>query len=307
MRQAGERGFVLVNALILVAAMSAAAVFMLTRAEAVRVRSEAATHAAQLGLYLDAFEALAIEMLMRDAEGGRPVDHPGEAWARAVPPVELDRGQVTGQISDLQGRFNLNRLANPADEFARQSFERLAVRLGISLQRVEDIVGFMSAGGPENAGAYASQTPPMRPVGGAMIMREQLRQIPTLAQRDLERLLPLVAVLPGDVTLNVNTVEAEVLASLFPSANVAGLAALVQEARRQPFVSPDLFIEELIEIVPTEELVALPDGFFGVGSSWFEAVIAAELDGRVAKRRTVIQRLALPQVPLVAYRLDQWK
>lgn len=304
--QARSKGFVLVNALILVAAMSAAAVYMLARAEGVRVRAAAATEAAQLGLYLDAFEALAVEMLMRDGGGGSPVDHPGETWARAVPPVDLDRGKVTGQIRDLQGRFNLNALANPDDTFARESFERLALRLGVAPQKVEDIVAFLSVGGPDDKGGYARQTPPIAPVGGAMTMREQLAQIPSLSAGDLERLLPVVAVLPSDAAMNVNTVSAEVLASLFPSANAAGLATLVAEARRQPFTAPELFIEELIAIVPAEELQELPDGYFTVGSSWFEAEIAAELEGRVVKRRVVIQRLPLPQAPLVAYRLDQW-
>ena len=49
-----------------------------------------------------------------------------------LPVIGLDRGRVTGQINDLQGRVNINRLANPADELARESFERLAVRLGLS-------------------------------------------------------------------------------------------------------------------------------------------------------------------------------
>ena len=58
-----QRGFVLVNALVIVAALAAAAVFMLGRAEEARVRAEVAVEAAQLGLNLDAFETLAKVML----------------------------------------------------------------------------------------------------------------------------------------------------------------------------------------------------------------------------------------------------
>jgi general secretion pathway protein K len=312
MNRAGARaghqgGFILINALVLVAALAAAAVFMLARAEAVRLRSAAALEGAQLGLYLDAFEALALELLERDAAGGTPIDHSGESWARDLPPVPLDRGAVSGRISDLQGRFNLNRLANPEDAFSRASFERLAQRLGLSPQRVEEIVAFITPGGAGNENAFARASPPMVPVGGALLMREQLGLIPTLSERDLARLSPHVTVLPVAATLNVNTATPEVLASLFDSANAAGLAALVQEAKRQPFASPEAFVEELIKIVPPTELQELPDGFLGIGSTWFEAEIAAELDGRVVRRRAVINRLPLPQTPLVAYRLDNWK
>jgi general secretion pathway protein K len=244
-----------------------------------------------------------LELLERDAAGGTPIDHSGESWARDLPPVPLDRGAVSGRISDLQGRFNLNRLANPEDAFSRASFERLAQRLGLSPQRVEEIVAFITPGGAGNENAFARASPPMVPVGGALLMREQLGLIPTLSERDLARLSPHVTVLPVAATLNVNTATPEVLASLFDSANAAGLAALVQEAKRQPFASPEAFVEELIKIVPPTELQELPDGFLGIGSTWFEA----DLDGRVVRRRAVINRLPLPQTPLVAYRLDNWK
>ncbi|MDQ2092212.1 type II secretion system minor pseudopilin GspK [Marimonas arenosa] len=302
----GARGFVLVNALVLVAALAAVAVFMLGRAETARFRAGAALEAAQLKLNLDAFEALAREVLEQDAGTGLPADHPGEAWARAVPPVALERGQVTGRIADLQGRFNLNRLANPEDVFARESFDRLALRLGMSRQRVDDIVEFLSPGGPRIANDYARAQPPLRPVGGAALMREQLRQIPGLSERDYARLAPHVAMLPGRTTINVNTVSGEVLASLFPNANAAAMEALVQSARRQPFQAVDGFITELLRVMPEEDVAALPEGLLGVGSTWFEVEITAELDGRVAMRRAVIRRLPLPQPALVAYRLDEW-
>lgn len=302
----GARGFVLVNALVIVAALAAAAVFMLSRAETARSRAGAAMTAAQLGRDLDAFEALAQHMLEADAGAGVAMDHNGETWAQPVPPVALERGQVSGRISDLQGRFNINALANPADEAARAAFERLAQRLGISPQRVEDIVAFLSPGGPEDAPGYGRADPPVRPVGGAILMREQLRQIPTLSARDYARLAPFVAALPGGTKLNVNTASPEVLASLLPNTSPAAIDALVRSARRQPFGSVDAFITELVGLALERDVEELPEGIFSVGSDWFEAEIAAELEGRVARRRVVIRRLPLPQAPVVAYRLDEW-
>ena len=302
----GQRGFVLVNALVLVAALAAAAVYMLSRAEGVRARGEAALDAVQLGLYLDAVEVAAMEMLANDAAGGSPVDHLAESWARRLPVIGLDRGRVTGQINDLQGRFNINRLANPADELARESFERLAVRLGLSPLLVEEVVDLVSADGPENKGDYARGEPPVLPVGGALLMREQLKMIPILDAEDYARLAPFVAAIPGASKVNVNTAPGEVLASLLPGANAAGLDRLVQLARREPFGSEAAFIEALIEIMPEEDLAEFPEGVLGVGSTWFEVEIDAELDGRVAHRRAVIERLPLPQGARVAYRLDSW-
>lgn len=300
------RGFVLINALVLVAALAAVAVFMLARAEDARLRASAALEAAQLGLYLDAVEALAVQILEDDGAGGVPVDALAEAWAKPLPPVPLDRGQVSGQIVDLQGRFNINALADPGDELARASFDRLALRLGLSPQAVEDMVDFLSPGGPEDIRAYTRSDPPIRPVGGALLMREQLRQIPTLSERDYRRLEPYVAALPGRMKLNVNTVSAEVLASVLPNVNAAAVEALLASARRQPFAAPGAFMTELSRVMREEDFAEVPEEMFTVGSEWFGLDAAADLDGRVATRRAVIRRLPLPQGPFVAYRLDNW-
>ena len=61
-----SRGFVLVNALVLVAALAGIATFLLARAEGARARAHEAQGAAQARLYLDAFEALSIGILSSD-------------------------------------------------------------------------------------------------------------------------------------------------------------------------------------------------------------------------------------------------
>ena len=60
-------GFVLVNALVLVAALAAVAVLLLARAESARALRATGQTATQLTLYLDAFESLAITVLEADA------------------------------------------------------------------------------------------------------------------------------------------------------------------------------------------------------------------------------------------------
>ena len=38
------------------------------------------------------------------------VDHLGEPWAMRLPPVPVERGELTGRIDDQQAAFNLNNL-----------------------------------------------------------------------------------------------------------------------------------------------------------------------------------------------------
>ena len=299
------RGFVLVNALILVAALSAAALYLLSRAEGTRLRAAAAQQAQQLSLYLDAGEALAVTRLETDRSGGA-VDHLGESWAKPDLDRELDAGlmgaQIATEMHDLQGRFNLNWLANPQDTASRAAFDALCAQLAIAPQQVDAIVATLASNNsaPAPAGAMTD------PVGGPILMLDQLLDLPNMTPEVYARLVIFVTALPGDSALNVNTASPEVLASLLPTSNATALATLVQSIRAKPFAAVDDFIAALPGVVSAEALDALDPSRFSIGSGWFETNITVQLQDRVAHRRAILQRLALSQGTKVAYRLDSW-
>jgi general secretion pathway protein K len=296
------RGFVLLNALVLVAAFAAAAVYVLGRADRARLRQADWQGAGQMALYLDAYEALALTLLRRDQLGGA-VDSRTDLWAQEGGSVAIDRGRLSGQISDLQGRFNVNWLANSEDLVAGPAFVRLVVQLGVSATVADDIAAFVSPGGPQNNAAYDRLTPAVVPLGGPLGVLDQLRRIPSLRARDYDRLRPYLAALPGDSRLNLNTSSAAVLASLLPGSNVSGLGQLLQSRRQRPFVSVEDFFARATTVVPASTLVDLDLLRFAVGSQWFRADIAVELEGRILTRQTIFQRRPLPYGPQVAYRL----
>lgn len=297
-------GFVLLNALILVAVLAAAAVFVLGRAEGARLRQASLQTATQAGFYLDGFEALALALLRRDQQGGA-MDGSDDAWAGAVHRVEIDRGQVTGRIDDLQGRFNINWLANPADLAAFEGFGRLLAALGMRPELAAGIARTLHPDGPaQNRQAYARLRPPVAPVGGPVLLVEQLRQIPALSPRDYNRLAPYLAALPSDSQLNVNTAAPQVLQSLLPGLKSAGLDQLVQERATRPFMSVEAFLERARPFLGDAGLAEGEDLRLAVGSDWFAADIAVELDGLVLQRVTVFERRPLPYGPRVAYRLE---
>jgi len=301
--QEATRGFVLLNALVLVAALAAAAAFVLSRAESTRQRQAGAQGAVQGGLYLDGFEALALTLLRADQRGG-PIDGPGDNWARAEYTVDIDRGRISGGIQDLQGRFNVNWLANPEDVAALAAFERLVVDLNLRPQLVGVIVASLRPGGAAAQQAYARLQPPVTPVGGPVLMVEQLRQIPGLRPRDYARLAPHLAALPSDSQLNVNTASVTVLKSLLPGAKAEGLTQILSNRARQPFGSTEDFLTRVAPVVGDAGVPELEELRFGIGSAWFHADIAVELDGLILRRQTIFERRPLPYGPQVAYRLE---
>jgi general secretion pathway protein K len=64
------------------------------------------------------------------------VDHLGEAWAVKVPPTPVEEGEVSGELQDLSGRINLNKLVQidgPTLQ-ERDQFLRLLKLLGVGLR-----------------------------------------------------------------------------------------------------------------------------------------------------------------------------
>ncbi|MEL7116733.1 MAG: type II secretion system minor pseudopilin GspK [Pseudomonadota bacterium] len=284
-----DRGTILINAVVVVLAIAAIAAGLLTRSEAARIRAGDAQLADQLDLYLDAGERLApglLEAVDRDA-----VAHPGQAWSstRVFP---IDRGEVSVQIVDLQGRLNANWLLRN-DEDINDAFDAVFSRLNVPRSLRLEIADFLSPSGPRGT-AYLSRTPPVWPRGGSAFAIEDLREVQGMEPRYFDSLRTSISALPSEAKLNINTAPPAILAPMitgFPSELQSEI--LDPEA---PFTNLSDLRALAVELLETEEVDFLPFDRLTVSSQWFRATLTAELDGRTAKR-VVILRHMLGQDP----------
>lgn len=184
-------------------------------------------------LFLLSAEALAKNVLIADED--KQVDHLGEVWAQQVEPYVIDGGLLTGQIYDLQARFNLNNLhsesapASPPGKstdtqyvFMRllRSFEDIEV----SEQQAQDITvalidwldnnaepaGF---GGAED-GYYTELDIPYRTANRSMLSASELRLVKGMTAELYQALVPHITALPLPTPININTAGEHVLRSL---------------------------------------------------------------------------------------------
>ncbi|MEP4037194.1 type II secretion system minor pseudopilin GspK [Pseudophaeobacter sp.] len=305
-----DQGFVLVNALVLVAALAAVATLLLSRAETGRNRLEAGLTADQLSLSLDAFDALALSRLARDT-GNR--DHLREPWARPSPPLALARGEVTGRIQDLQGRFNVNWLSQSDNDLAQAAFGRLLAGLGLAPRISDDIRRFVTPGvQPSDRQRWLQRDPPQDPVGGPLLSADQLADLPGLSPGAYARLRGLITALPGDSRLNVNTARPEVLASFLPALSSAGLAQLLRQRDREGFASVEHFLttarlQQAEDSSDSDDTETPPDVLgpeqLSVSSQWFRADSQAWLAGTSAQRVSLLRRQTSGRRPALIWQV----
>jgi len=216
-------------------------------------------------------------LLLRDAlqYTEKPVER-FQGWTAMAPGFDVEEAQIRIDIDDLAGRFNLNALLRQGqvDQVSLNRWARLLELL--ELPHVQ-----------------LSQVGPLRELS-------QLRLLPGIDARLLQRLEPWVALLPTDVTLNINTAPALVLRTL-GEVDAATADALVLQAAKTPWASVQAFTQD-----PLLSGQDLSSHGLGTHSRWYRIGVRVIRDGRQlhlatdvghdpkTQQLTVLQRRFLP-------------
>ena len=187
-------------------------------------------------LYLLSAEALAKNVLIADED--READHLGEAWAQQVEPYVIDGGLLTGQIYDLQARFNLNNLKDerpsvqgsrsPAAEqmiFMRllRTFDEIEVTEQQAQEITNAAIDWLDADAEPTgfSGAeddyYTDLDIPYRAANRQMLSASELRLVQGMTPELYQALAPHIVALPTRMLINTNTATVNVLRSVEPA------------------------------------------------------------------------------------------
>lgn len=311
------RGVALVNALIVVAALAAISTALLLRADAARQRLEVQRSSDQMQIYLRGGALIVQDLLTDAAASGGGAIHMDQDWARAVDEVQIDRGRIGWRMDDLQGRFNVNWLVRgvsdadpdqsapglPTAQLARAAFERLARSAGASTliaARLADALDPVS--GRRSAAFDSDHQPPVLPLQSVA----QLRNVRGVDGDMFARLEPLLAALPPQTGLNLNTALPEVLAAVVP--NPSAVSRLTRTVAERPF-DTDAAAREWIEAVLEQDAPGVIAAFApGASSQWFAARLVVRLDVRLdmrVQRQTLVLHRDVPDRPAAIHWLEQ--
>ncbi|HNK17304.1 MAG TPA: type II secretion system minor pseudopilin GspK [Piscinibacter sp.] len=191
-------------------------------------------------------------VLAEDARTSQ-VDHFGETWAVKVPPTPVEEGQVSGELQELSGRFNLNNLVQASDgnAMAVEQFQRMLAVVGVGKSEAMNLTAALldwldaddeprRPAGAESAW-YATQSPPRRPANGPLVTVSELLQVRGFTPQLFDRLTPLVTALPPGSMINVNTAPPEILAAVVPGMTLDTARVVAVERNRAWFKSVNDF------------------------------------------------------------------
>ena len=231
-----QRGAALIVALLVFALCTALVVAMELEFNRFYQRGGNILLAEQANAYLRGAEELATLALLADHDADKNRDKPRddllEIWAQTPAPYTLDNGVwLLGCLQDLQGRFNLNRLAVPAANEeggprytpAQAQFIRLLQALGepalseqeakVVTQSVADWLDDNLEPLPEGAedDYYFGLTPAYRSANRPMASVSELRAVANITPELYRALEPWVTVWPQQpAPLNIHTAPATV-------------------------------------------------------------------------------------------------
>jgi general secretion pathway protein K len=257
-----ERGVALITAVLIVALATILAVNVATKGYMDQRRSMTMfgmDQAFEIGI---GGEQLAAEALMKSYNENKTETNPSQYWALRQPALPIDeRGSVEGFIEDMQGRFNLNLLADP-DPLKRaryikqfQLLLKLAQIDGDWATKVADWIDTdtitMQDGAEENV--YSAQNPPYHAANMAITRASEILAIVDFGIDNYRKLEPFITALPPDQAINICTAPAVVLDSFSyeqPQTNFSSNPQFLPQQRTSAsacFPNPDTFADTYLK------------------------------------------------------------
>lgn len=154
------------------------------------------------------------------AEDINDYDHSSEFWGTGLPGIPAGDGDISIQISDYSGRFNVNFVAdtrgNPLPGYHRFKVlceELLEIDSVESQALADSLVAWFNADTTETTSDdlyYAALDPPYSRRGGHLLSLDELRMVKGFSDEYCERLQPYLRVVGGE-RININSAAAVVL------------------------------------------------------------------------------------------------
>jgi len=318
--QGRQRGAAIVTALLIVA-LATTIVSALFARQSATVRTIENRLAITQARWIERAAIDWARVILRQDARSSSTDHLGEPWAVPVADTRvnasvgaggaLDSGAtpatLSGQILDMQGRFNLANVVpgGRVDPVEAAALANLLTLVGQPSSLAEPLIARLVAATPvvkETAGGGAGtgvgtgvgSVNTSRPTAFPIRRAADLLTVPGFDAVAVAALEPLIVMLPRTAPLNINTASAEVIAARTSGMELSQARAFVAARERVPFrdlTDANQAYEPQAQIFKAER--------WGVTSAWFLVRGAVRYDRIESRSDTLLERKGRELVELV--------
>jgi len=241
-----NKGIALITAMMVMSLATITAVQMTSEQQVYFRRTENILLHEQAYLYLLSAEDFAKVVLTEDF-GNNQTDSFEDDWYSEDPVVfPIEGGVLTGIVSDLQGKFNVNNLAKTQrDPWDEQRLRQTMLNNDIPGDIANTIMDWLDEnsealpGGAEDID-YLAGDRPYRASNGMMGSISELKLLKGVDQEIYESLEKVLVALPAtNVAININTAPPEVLRVIVEGLSDTEAEDLAKDLAENPLKDPD--------------------------------------------------------------------
>ena len=252
-RQKLRKGIALLTAMMVMSLATITAVQMTSEQQVYFRRTENILLHEQAYLYLLSAEDFTKIVLTEDFNNNQ-TDSFQDDWYSEDPVVfPIEGGVLTGSVSDLQGKFNINNLA----KLQRDPWDEQRLRLALLNNDVPaDIANVIMDWLDENSEAlpggaedvdYLAGDRPYRAGNGMMGSISELRLLKGIDEEMFESLEKVLIALPAtNVAININTAPPEVLRVIVEGLSDKEAEDLAKDLAENPIKEPDELLDNAL-------------------------------------------------------------
>ncbi|MFK8010845.1 MAG: type II secretion system minor pseudopilin GspK [Marinicellaceae bacterium] len=253
--------------------------------------------------YANGMALYAVDVLRLDYEENATFDNRSEPWNQVITGIELDDAVLSGKLTDLDSKFNLNNLfINGAiDPVSFEYFNRVLGNLEIELSVADKIIDWIDPNQiPLTQGAedsfYLSRSPSYRTAGQHFVHISELKLIDGINEQIYQRLKSYVTVLPiinsKPTKINVNTASSLLLKSLDNRISSKEAVNLYNDGNASHKSLQEFFNHPTIRDLGLGRQESSINTIINTSNQWYQAQVSVKMDNNLFQSYALMHRLS---------------
>ena len=258
----------------------------------------------------------ATDVLRQDYENESSYDNHSEIWNKPIAGIELEDAILSGRLTDLDSKFNLNNLLinGTVDEKSHEYFKRILLNLELDAAIADKIIDWIDTDQtPRPHGAednlYMSKSPSYRTAGQYFFHISELKLVDGINERTYQRLKAYVTVLPilanRPTKLNINTASTLLLLSLDSRITSKEALVLYNEGNATNKSLIDFYRQPAIQIYNLGNAGLQMSKLIATTSQWYQAEVSVNMEQAIFRKYAILHRISshaiVKQWSLTAY------